>query len=752
MKNRPRFTSIMKPPSLSNGFASPRKQRRIEKIEGVDWKKVEKIEDVKYSTEKTLKQMVNGKEISPHNYRKHSKDEKIMLCPKEKFYDFDRHVEETKHRIKEKKRKKDYFKGMPKNPEYQTEKFTDGYFKRVDRVNTAEIEIYFSSCNFPQFTSYFLLIEYNGKETKSEIVNCFQEKSADFKKKLRIKYVFEKRQKINVQIITKNGKILGVARFEVGQLVGTMSKYLFVDLVGGSIGLQVNKILKRLLTKTANELEKEDKLPKIRINYKKIISRKLKERKLLDEKHFIDYLRKGLRLNVIACVDFTASNKYNSATSESLHKIYKNHLNEYQSAIASICSILINYDDDKLVSLYGFGAIPRLKGFDHLKKSSEDNYKRKTGKLSSFFASDNSINEPSNYKISLRKKKTFKSEHFGSKMSLEEIQNIFEFDIHNEDNKEQEVSHFFPLTGSWELNAGYGIEGLFEIYNNVVEHNLVKMSGPTLFSPMLKEVNEFAKQNLIKDPNTFTILLILTDGVLHDLDETVEEIIRGSFLPISVIIVGVGTDDFEIMKILDSDKYALKDKKGNFSQRDLVQFIDYSYYTEDDIDFQYLAEDVLNEIPSQVCSYYEMIEKHPELKKMPSYQVIKDVIFDEKYSNPHRVEMSPEKSETHLGTNELKEYEFASSKRFREILGSSFLKYKETPKEEKKRKKKNRLDLGGRKKGEIDIEHFEEIKLFRDEKEGCVEELDDDRHIDFGIRVMDFSPKSLIQTLNDEFQ
>ena len=40
---------------------------------------------------------------------------------------------------------------------------------------------------------------------------------------------------------------------------------------------------------------------------------------------------------------------------------------------------------------------------------------------------------------------------------------------------------------------------------------------------------------------------MLTDGEIMDFEETVDEIVRGTSLPISIIIIGVGNANFEAM-------------------------------------------------------------------------------------------------------------------------------------------------------------------------------------------------------------
>lgn len=54
--------------------------------------------------------------------------------------------------------------------------------------------------------------------------------------------------------------------------------------------------------------------------------------------------------------------------------------------------------------------------------------------------------------------------------------------------------------------------------------------------------------------------MILTDGAIHDMQETIDEIsdISSKNIPISIIIVGVGNDDFSSMTRLDGDNLALK--------------------------------------------------------------------------------------------------------------------------------------------------------------------------------------------------
>lgn len=48
-------------------------------------------------------------------------------------------------------------------------------------------------------------------------------------------------------------------------------------------------------------------------------------------------------------------------------------------------------------------------------------------------------------------------------------------------------------------------------------------------------------------------MLILTDGEIHDMNETIDSLVYASNIPLSVIIVGIGNADFDNMEKLDGD-------------------------------------------------------------------------------------------------------------------------------------------------------------------------------------------------------
>ncbi|MFS7949340.1 putative copine, protein BONZAI [Helianthus anomalus] len=89
-----------------------------------------------------------------------------------------------------------------------------------------------------------------------------------------------------------------------------------------------------------------------------------------------------------------------------------------------------------------------------------------------------------------------------------------------------------------------GVEGLMAAYEHAV--HTVTLQGPTVFGQ---------------------------DGVLTDLQETKDALVRASDLLLSILIVGVGDADFKQMKILDPDTGPpLESSTGRIATRD-VHFV-----------------------------------------------------------------------------------------------------------------------------------------------------------------------------------
>ena len=110
----------------------------------------------------------------------------------------------------------------------------------------------------------------------------------------------------------------------------------------------------------------------------------------------------------------------------------------------------------------------------------------------------------------------------------------------------------------------------------------------------------------------YHILLILTDGCIHDLRETVDLIVACSVFPLSIIIVGIGEADFSTMRLLDGDEHELTDGYGVKMERDIAQFVELKEFIVDGKpNLDRLAADVLGEVPQQLVDYMTFINHKP---------------------------------------------------------------------------------------------------------------------------------------------
>lgn len=163
------------------------------------------------------------------------------------------------------------------------------------------------------------------------------------------------------------------------------------------------------------------------------------------------------------------------------------------------------------------------------------------------------------------------------------------------------VSHEFFLNGSDTDPYCVGVEGVLEAYKSTLQR--VHLSEPTNFSPVIRHVSKLASSNC--DGKSYYVLLIITDGGISDMKQTLKAIVDACALPMSIIIVGVGDGDFSDMEVLDGDEMRLT-SGGRQAQRDIVQFVPFNKFIRADnckSTRAQLAKEVLAEIPRQVTGY-----------------------------------------------------------------------------------------------------------------------------------------------------
>nr|XP_023879541.1 protein BONZAI 3-like isoform X1 [Quercus suber]XP_023879542.1 protein BONZAI 3-like isoform X1 [Quercus suber] len=169
------------------------------------------------------------------------------------------------------------------------------------------------------------------------------------------------------------------------------------------------------------------------------------------------------------------------------------------------------------------------------------------------------------------------------------------------------TSHCFNLNGSTCAFEVEGVEGIMAAYARAL-HN-VALAGPTLFGPVINTAAQIAGQSISYNKNKYFVLLIITDGVITDLQETKDALVRASDLPLSILIVGVGGADFREMEVLDADiGRRLESSTGRVATRDIVQFVPMREVHSGQIS---LVQALLEELPRQFLTYMQSRDIKP---------------------------------------------------------------------------------------------------------------------------------------------
>ena len=168
------------------------------------------------------------------------------------------------------------------------------------------------------------------------------------------------------------------------------------------------------------------------------------------------------------------------------------------------------------------------------------------------------------------------------------------------------TSHCFALNGDENNPTVDGLYGIIDVYKRVLQ--TVKMDGPTYFENILEKAIDLAKKSVSKGSKEYLVLLILTDGQIHDMQQTINCLIKAAQLPLSVIIIGIGSDEFKGMDVFCGKK-SLENKEGYKIERDLVQFVSFDEYKRN---HEQLAKDVLQKIPAQLLGYMNEMEIEPD--------------------------------------------------------------------------------------------------------------------------------------------
>ena len=84
--------------------------------------------------------------------------------------------------------------------------------------------------------------------------------------------------------------------------------------------------------------------------------------------------------------------------------------------------------------------------------------------------------------------------------------------------------------------------GALGLYQKAVTRTT--LAGPTYFAGLLERFKAMMLKEREQYNKTFSVLILLTDGCIHDMVETKRLVVELSSEAVSIIIIGIGNEDF----------------------------------------------------------------------------------------------------------------------------------------------------------------------------------------------------------------
>jgi hypothetical protein len=130
----------------------------------------------------------------------------------------------------------------------------------------------------------------------------------------------------------------------------------------------------------------------------------------------------------------------------------------------------------------------------------------------------------------------------------------------------------FPLTFNTERTSLNGLEGVLALYRGSLSGTGIRRPGPAVFAPVLRLAIGRAADAWSRR-HAFTVILVLTDGLVSDVRETIDAVLGAPVTSFCILIVGIGGADFSPMgEIVRCTRPALKFAPLRQFQRNMEDF------------------------------------------------------------------------------------------------------------------------------------------------------------------------------------
>ena len=167
------------------------------------------------------------------------------------------------------------------------------------------------------------------------------------------------------------------------------------------------------------------------------------------------------------------------------------------------------------------------------------------------------------------------------------------------------VRHIFQCGSKPTVN---GIGGVLDAYQSVFQSDFI-MAGPTNFAHVAQAAASKAKrfQDISQEHQQYVVLLVITDGIMNNYDETLERMNIYSAVPLSVVFVGIGHGDFSKMYDLCKDHCNATQSVGRDNEvrvlRPIITFVEFREHQHDILS---LGDAALRYLPLQICQYGQL--------------------------------------------------------------------------------------------------------------------------------------------------
>ena len=161
-----------------------------------------------------------------------------------------------------------------------------------------------------------------------------------------------------------------------------------------------------------------------------------------------------------------------------------------------------------------------------------------------------------------------------------------------------ESNHCFNINFNINPNINT-IEKVIEEYHKCIYK--IEFSGPTNVYPVLNRfINKVKEDNII---NNYHVFLLLTDGLIDDMNNAIDILIESSNYPISVIIIGIGEENFDKMEFFNLDSFPIISRKNIKRIRNSVKFLNFSKFNNDE---KLLCQEIMKFLYKDIIKYYKI--------------------------------------------------------------------------------------------------------------------------------------------------